>query len=257
MGWKMSLAPFAALACAFATQASAQEGQKYLTLSYHARETINLRDNDILRLTYDIEDPGFAGLSRLTMFGGFRDVGINLGASSRDASLDKADLGLETLWLRDHDAGRRGFGVRFDYAETYHMSYELAGIYERFGNAFDLRLVGGLQGVTDDVPNRDDFSPYAVAEATWWVRDHFLLRAGLQGDSDGALFTTGFEVGIKRTPASFYLDFGIAIDGYRHIDEYNDVSGGIRFALGGGRKSLKQIMREGTLRSFHRTIEVQ
>ncbi|MEM6578125.1 MAG: hypothetical protein AAF678_06505 [Pseudomonadota bacterium] len=235
----------------------AQSSNSFLTLSYHARETLDMRDNDILRLQYDLEDPGFAALSRVTVFGGFQDVGINLGASSSDSSFDSLEFGAEALWAREIGDTRHGIGARIAYAETYEVSYELAAMFESFGNVMDYRLLGGLQGVTDDVPRRDDISPYGVAEATWWAGRTFLFRAGVQGDSDGALVTTGFEVAIGRTAASFFMDFGIAIDGYRGISEYNDLIGGFRFALGGNRGSLQDRLRRSTLRSLHRTIEVQ
>lgn len=234
----------------------AQTFEKDVTLSYHARETINLRDNDILRFSFGIADPGIAGTSRLVFSGGFRDVGINLFSDSDDVSFDQLDLGVEALWMRDFNSHHRGFGLRVIYAEDAETSAELAYLYERFGHTVDIRLVGGVQGVSDTVAGRDDVGLFGLAEATWWLSENTLFRVGLQADSDGELATFGFETALGRGPISVYLDFGGAINGYRGIGAYNDFSGGIRIALG-TQKTLRQTLRSGHIRTFARAVEVQ
>lgn len=252
---KTGLAGIAAISILVPDRALAQSRQTDFTLSYHARETINLRDNDILRLRYGVEEPGIAGASRLVFFGGFRDVGIDLFSDSDSVSFDQLDLGIEAVWMQDRGDYRHGFGARVNYAEDHETSAELAYIYEHFGQSVDFRVVGGLQAVTGSVPGRDDFRPFGIAEATWWLSDNFLLRAGLQADSDGEIASFGMETGLGQGRYSFYLDFGGALNGYRGISEYNDVSGGIRIALGGG--SLRKTLRERHVRSFARSVEVQ
>ncbi len=258
MRWTVGILCLLFLLAFIGQETQAQDTQKQLVLSYHARETLNLRDNDIFRLSYAVEDPGFADLSRIKIFGGFRDVGLNIGSSSRDTSFDKLDFGIEAHWLKERPNGRGGVGFRVNYTDDHETSFELAYIREYFGNAIDFRFVGGVQAVTDKVVRRDSSSLFGVAEATWWVRDNFLVRTGAQADSDGELATAGFEFNLGRSSASFFMDFAMAINRYRGISEYNDVIGGIRFDLGKRkRRSLRDVYRNTSTHSFHRTVEVQ
>jgi len=229
--------------------------KKDLSVAYHARETVNDRDNDILRLRYGIADPGIAGLSRLAVFGGFRDVGLNLFADSESVSLEHPDIGAEALWMKERPDGRHGLGARVNYAGDHETSIEVAGVYERFDRMFDLRLVGGVQGVTDNVAGREDFGAFGLGEVTWWYREDFLFRGGVQADTDGEIASFGFEVAIGRRPLSFFLDWGHALDDYRDISGYNDLSAGFRYDFGGA--TLRERVREGHSRSLFRPVEVQ
>lgn len=231
--------------------AAAEPSRSDLSFEYHARETLRGNDNDIMRLRYGLEWGDSDGLARVSVFAGIRDVGLNLFASSRDLSLDNPDLGVEAVWLRQAGFGRYGFGGRIGYAGNAATALEVASVMERHGDAVDLRLMSGVQGVSDTLPGREDVSAFGVAEATWWVRDSIALRGGVQVDHDGVLATFGAEAAIPGTSMRLFLDWGHAVDDYRGVGGYNDLSGGIRFDFGGGS------LREGARRSLFRPAEVQ
>jgi len=235
--------------------AAAEPARSDLAFEYHARETLRGADNDIMRLRYGLEWGDSDGLARVSVFAGVRDVGLNLFASSRDLSLEDPDLGAEAVWLRQAGYGRYGFGGRIGHAGNAATALELASVLERHGETVDLRLLGGVQGVSDTLPGREDVSAFGLAEATWWVRDSIALRGGVQADHDGVLATFGVEAAIPGTSMSLFLDWGHAVDDYRGIGGYNDLSGGIRFDFGGG--SLREQLREGARRSLFRPAEVQ
>lgn len=236
-----------------------------LWAAYHARDEVNngAHDDDIMRLGLAFVLPGArAGdLHRYAVFGGLRDIGTNLGASSNGATLDEGEIGLEALWLRGTRGARGGVGVRLIHASVAETSLELGYVHERRTGRADLRFLGGVQAVSDDVAGREDAGVFGLAEIGWWMGARTVLRASLTADSDGAIGGIGAERAVGRRGASLYFDWGHSIGGYRGIGAYDSLSVGLRLPLGrtarSGGQSLRDHHYDRARRSLFRPVGVQ
>lgn len=203
---------------------------------------------------------GGTQISRLTV--GYTYSALD-GKMRLGAELGGPADGFDGAWGAEADFARRvgnqrfAIGARVRGAEDLTTTTELIYGLEHFGEAIHLRGNLGLQGVADDdaLSNRAQASGFLLGEAGLWLGDDWVLTAGLQGDSDGALYTLGTEYHPDGWPVSLFIDYGAAADDYRGSSDYADVSGGIRFVP--SRLSLKSFRRGTLQRIFYRPVEVQ
>lgn len=236
-----------------------------LWAAYHARDEVNFgtQDDDILRLGAAFVLPGArAGdLHRYAVFGGLRDIGTNLGKSSGHAAMDEGEIGAEALWLRGTRTARGGIGVRLTHASVAETGLEIGYVHERRAGPVDLRFLGGVQAVSDDVAGREDAGVFGLAEIGYWVSERLVLRASLTADSDGAIGGIGAELAVGRRGASLYFDWGQSIGNYRGVGAYDSLSAGLRLPLGraarGGGQSLRDHQYARARRSLFRPVGLQ
>jgi len=263
-----ALGPFAVIALAASAPRGAVSGElatSDLWIAYHARDAINTGadDDDILRVGAAFVLPGArAGdLHRYAVFGGLRDIGTNLGASSNGASMDEGEIGLEAVWLRGTRAVRGGIGVRLTYASVAETGLEIGYVHERRAGPVDMRFLGGIQAVSDDVAGRGDAGVFGLVEIGYWMGARTILRASLTADSDGAIGGIGAERALGRSGMSLYFDWGHSIGGYRGVSAYDSLSVGLRLPLGraakGGGQNLRDVQYDRARRSLFRPVGVQ
>lgn len=251
-----------------ANLAASQEGRGPLydfDISYHARDTANAGtiDDDILRLRFGISqwDPENGNLLRLVLFAGLHDVGINLGNNSHGTDLDANEVGIETLWLRGSTHARSGLGLRLAHVSVAETGLELMALHERFIGRIDLRFMGGLQALSDDVTGRSKTEgAFGLIEASYWLHDDLALRAGVSGDNDGTLASIGIERAVGRHGASLYLDWGYSLGGYRDLDDYDALSAGLRIPLGSKSQTAEDLRTQQRItgtRSLFRPVDLQ
>src|SRR6056297_3361368 len=215
----------AALAVALAISSGAVAAQNWdAELSYAARDDAGAGsgENDFARVSAGYAWPALDGRLR---------SGIELGLRNDDHAGDQATMaGLELTFARRVGNNRFAFGGRVRNAEGRTTTGELLYGVERFGGSFDLRGVIGLQGLSDtaDVEGRAKASAVALGEASFWLTTDLVASAGLSGEADGGLYTLGVEWRPRGASYGLFLDWGQAIDEYRDVAGYADLSGGIR-----------------------------
>jgi len=237
-----------------------------LWAAYHARDEVNTgaQDDDIMRLGLAFVLPGArdGDLHRYAVFGGLRDIGTNLGASSHGDSLDEAEIGVEALWLRGTRAARSGLGVRLIHASVAETGLEIGYVHERRAGPADLRFLGGVQAVSGDVAGREDAGAFGLAEIGYWTGDRLVLRASVMADSDGTIGGIGADFAVGQRGASLFFDWGHSFGDYRGVSAYDSLSAGLRLPLGraarrGSGKSLRDHQYDRARRSLFRPVGLQ
>ncbi|MFV0244554.1 MAG: hypothetical protein ACK5IB_05965 [Qingshengfaniella sp.] len=240
----------ALLGCILCHPAVAQDVPRFDgALAYSARHTIDRRDNDIFRLT--------AGYSWSAMSGRIRTA-VELGVDNEDFSGSyPANTGLEVDFARRVGDNRFALGARLRHDDQQSTTAELAYGIQHFGTALDWRGVVGFQGVADhgEVDGRDGASAFGIATATIWLDGEWAVDAGLEGDSDGLLYTIGTEYRPQGSAISLFALWGHAVDEYRGKPQYNDLTAGIRVVP--ARMSLRSFRRGSLSQIFSRAVEVQ
>lgn len=219
-------------------------------LSYSARHTVELSDNDIFRATLGYTTSALDGSLRFALEPGVRNEYF------QDGGGDPVG-GAEVLFARRVGNQRYGLGARVRSASDRGTTGELAYAFENFATRMDLRGLMGIQALDkpEEVIGRDGGSLFAQGEMGFYVHDNWIISAGLMADSDGLIAGFGTEYRPRGWRASLFLEWGHAVDEYRGIPDYNDLTGGIRFVSKS--KSLKSYRRASTARVMHRYVEVQ
>ena len=232
-----------------ATFASAQERPLIdVEVGYAARETNDATDNDLTTATLGLNWGGGTQGTRLAF-----TLGARIEEGDEDTGLV---LGAEVLRYQDLNQGTRiGYGARLVYDETFTTSGELALGVQQFYNRFSVRALAGLEGVSDDVPFRDDGTVFGVVEGTWYASDRLAVRAGIQADGSGELFGLGLEWQIGRSDFSIVAEGVVGINEYRGTDSYDNLTVSLRYVPGLGSPQARD--RQTGAQLLRRLVAVQ
>lgn len=247
-------AALAGLAAMGAGQGAAQSGQFDAALAYSARDEVpgpdgEQLDNDLARLT--------AGYAWSVGDGRMR-AALEFGVRNEDFESNPPFIwGTELVYGRRVGNQRYSLGARLRSDEDLSTTTELGYIAQHLGQAYDLRVVLGLQlvGDVDDVAGRSDTSVFGLGEAAFYFSDNWAISGGLLADSDGEVYTVGTEFRPAGASVSLFVDYAEAFDGYRDGDSYDNLTAGIRIVP--GTRSLREQRQSGFYRIFQRSVEVQ
>ncbi len=161
------------------------------------------------------------------------------------ASLDGDFIGgvAGHLFWRDPSTGLFGaYGSYVTRDGSGIDTWRLAAEGELYLGQLSLEAIAGYEDV--DAPaafSIDDSNLFAVADAAYYVTDDFRVAVGYRHVLGLHVGAAGFEY---QLPNDFVSGASIFAEGRLGEDEYAGVWGGLRFAFGGGDKSLIRRHRE-------------